>query len=239
MIEWKLRCELAAMYKIFHLLGWDDTIFAHITARIPNTDYILINPYGMIYDEITASSLIKINIYDSSDRKVYGEMIENKVGYNIHAAIHRSRPDAGFVIHTHSTPIVAVSSLESGLVNCSQYTIHISNSLSYHSYNGIFFEKDEAERLVSSMNKSNFCLLRSHGSIVIGETAEKAFFNQYLLQKACEVQVQVMSTSQPYHKINDISISKSIEHSKDNQDVKASNLLWKAMKRKIGTSHEC
>lgn len=147
--EWQTRCDLAALYRVFDKLNWTDAIFTHISARIPNTDFILMNPYGYLYDEITASSLIKIDLHTGNTN----EGLYNKVGYNIHSAIHLARSEIRYVIHTHTTPIVAVSSLKDGLQQCSQYGLYISQSLAYHNYEGIFFWESEKDRLVKAWIK--------------------------------------------------------------------------------------
>ena len=236
--EWQIRCKLAALYRIFDLLGWTDTIFTHISARIPDTDFILMNPYGKLYKEITASSLIKVSLTDSS----FIRDNINTVGYNIHSAIHNARPEINYVLHTHTVPIVTVSSLQEGLLPISQYGLYIANNLSYHNYGGIFFWEDEKDTLVKSIgNKNTFCLMRNHGSLVLSKDIDQALFNQYILQKACEVQIMVQSTNQPYILLDDAIIDRTVEYTntKQNKQEKAPHLLWDAMIRQIGNEYEC
>lgn len=228
-LEWKIRCNLAAMYRIFDILNWSDSIFTHISARIPGTDYILMNPYGYLYEEITASSLVKINLNDgSSEEKLY-----NKVGYNIHNAVHVARPDVNYIVHTHTTPIVAVSSFTNGLQPCSQYGLYITKNISYHDYEGIFFWEDEKERLVSSVKQNNFCMMKNHGSLVMAKTIDVAFFNQYILQRACEIQLAIQSTNNTFIPIQEDVTDRTTKYSANNQSDKAPPLLWSAMKRKL------
>lgn len=229
-VEWKTRCELAALYRIFDILGWTDAIFTHISARIPGTNRILMNPYGYLYDEITASNLVMIDLdTDASDGK------HNSVGYNIHSAIHQSKPEVQYIAHSHTTPIVSVSSISTGLIPCSQYSVYIMENLSYHEYEGIFFWDDEKSRLVESMGDASFCLMKNHGSLVLGRSVEMVLFNQYILQRACEIQLSVMSAG-----VDNVSIpkevrEKTVEFTVNNQrsSDRAPPLLWSAMKRKL------
>ena len=232
--EWNLRCDLAALYRIFNILSWDDAIFTHISARIPGTDYILMNPYGFLYDEITASSLIKVNLHNIQDVST-SESILNKVGFNIHSALHLARPEVKFIIHSHSSPIVAVSSLESGISSNNQYSIYITNNIGYHGYNGIFFWEDEKKLLVENIKNFNFLLMKNHGSLVLGKNLETAFFHQYILQRACEVQILIESNKNKISNIDPSCISRTIEFTKKFQleEDRAPPLLWKAMLRKL------
>lgn len=235
--EWQTRCDLAALYRVFDKLNWTDAIFTHISARIPNTDFILMNPYGYLYDEITASSLIKIDLHTGNTN----EGLYNKVGYNIHSAIHLARSEIRYVIHTHTTPIVAVSSLKDGLQQCSQYGLYISQSLAYHNYEGIFFWESEKDRLVKSLDKNKeFCLMRNHGSLVLGRDIEQAFFNQYILQRACEIQIAVQSTNQSFISVTEEIANRTLEFTMTEQkkEDKAPPLLWKAMKRKLEPGYD-
>jgi ribulose-5-phosphate 4-epimerase/fuculose-1-phosphate aldolase len=230
-LEWKTRCDLAAIYRIFSALGWTDEIFTHISARINGTNYILMNPYGYLYEEITASSLVRLDLQNTTDT----DKLYNRVGYNIHSAIHNARPDIKYVIHTHTVPIVAVSALADGLEPVSQYGVYITNHISYHNYEGIVFYEDEKDRLVKDIGSSTFCLMRNHGSIVLSNEVEGALFNQYILQKACEVQVAIQSTGKEYITVPNSAVSRTIEYNPvtQKQDDRASFLLWSALKRKI------
>lgn len=232
--EWNTRCDLAALYRIFAILGWDDAIFTHISGRIPNTDYILMNPYGLLYEEITASSLIKVSIFDYENKEA-SEHILNRVGYNIHSAIHEARPEVKFVIHTHTTPIVATSCLEDGFESSNQYSLYISRDISYHQYNGIFFWEKEKEELIKNLSSKNFMLMENHGSIVLGKEIELAFFNQYILQRCCEIQTLINSSKKNPLTISDEIIKRTLEFTRNTQSAedRAPPLLWNAMRRKL------
>lgn len=230
-LEWKTRCDLAALYRIFDLFRWTDAIFTHISARIPGTNSILMNPYGYLYEEVTASSLVKLNLDDNtSEGGLY-----NKVGYNIHSAIHTARPEIQYVMHTHTTPIVAVSSLGYGLEPCSQYGVYITKNLAYHDYEGIFFWEDEKDRLVEDLGNKMFCLMRNHGSLVLAKDVEVALFNQYILQRSCEIQIAIQSTNKSYILVEDDVAKRTVDYTSTQQrkEDRGSPLLWSAMKRKL------
>ena len=190
--EWKLRVDLAACYRLVALYGWDDLIFTHISARVPGPDHhFLINPYGMTFDEITASSLVKI---DHDARKVLDSPYEiNPAGFTIHSAIHAAREDAKCVLHTHSVNGVAVSAQKAGVLPLSQQSTFVLSSLAYHDYEGVALNADEKPRLVRDLGDKSFFMLRNHGVLTVGPTVADAFLLMYLFEAACMIQVRAQA----------------------------------------------
>jgi ribulose-5-phosphate 4-epimerase/fuculose-1-phosphate aldolase len=192
--EWQMRVNLAAAYRLIALYGWDDLIFTHLSARVPNEGHhFLINPYGMTFDEITASSLVKVDI----DGKVVMETPYsiNPAGFVIHSAVHAAREDAACVMHTHSLYGVAVSVQKNGLLPLSQQSLFPLSSLAYHDYEGVALNEDEKPRLVADLGEKNFLILRNHGLLTVGRTVADAFLAIYILEKACKVQILAQSAN--------------------------------------------
>lgn len=193
--EWTARVELAACYRLIHHHGWTDQIYNHITARVPDTDErheILINPYGLAYDEVCASNLVKIdldgNILDGSRFGI------NMAGYTIHSAVHGARPDLRCVLHTHSRAGVAVSCLKEGFVPMTQGGLQFHERIAYHDYEGIALDLSERERLVADLGQHHTMILRNHGLLTCGPSVARTFSRLYYLEQACEVQLDVMKT---------------------------------------------
>ena len=186
--EWAVRADLAAAYRAVALFGWDDLVFTHISARVPGPDHhFLINPYGMMFEEITASSLVKI---DLQGRKVLESPFEiNPAGFTIHGAVHEAREDAHCVMHLHTMEGVAVSCQKAGLLPLSQQSLFPLSSLAYHSYEGVALNVEEKVRLVADLGDKHNMILRNHGLLSCAENVADAFLYMYILQKACEVQV--------------------------------------------------
>jgi ribulose-5-phosphate 4-epimerase/fuculose-1-phosphate aldolase len=190
--EWKLRVDLAACYRLVALYGWDDLIFTHISARVAGPEHhFLINPYGMTFDEITASSLVKI---DHDGRKVLDSPYEiNPAGFTIHSAIHAAREDAKCVLHTHSVNGVAVSAQRGGVLPLSQQSTFVLSSLAYHDYEGVALNADEKPRLVKDLGDKSFFMLRNHGILTVGPTVQDAFLLMYLFEATCMIQVRAQA----------------------------------------------
>ena len=184
-IEYQTRIELAAAYRIVNKFKWDDVIFTHLSAKIPGTDTFLINEYGLRFDEVTASNLVKV---DLQENVLDGGNI-NVAGFVIHSAIHQARPNAQCIIHTHTKEGVAVSADSRGLLPISQQSLIALQSLSYHDYQGITADAQEKEDLKVSLAKNNCLILRNHGLLTVGESVPAAFRSMYNLQRACEIQV--------------------------------------------------
>ncbi len=189
--EWQARVDLAACYRLVALHGWDDLIYTHISVRIPDTDEFLINAFGLTFDEITASNLVKIDIKGNIlDKNSPFEI--NPAGFTIHSAIHEVRHDAMCVFHLHTNETIAVASLAQGLLPLSQYAMFALASMSYHDYEGLAVNAEEKSRLQHDLGEANFMLLRNHG----GLTGD-AFMHMYDLTRACQVQLQIQATAQP------------------------------------------
>ena len=190
--EWQTRVDLAACYRLVADFGWSDLIFTHISARVPGEDgAFLINPYGLMFDEITASSLVKI---DALGNKLQGSLFPvNPAGFTIHSAVHAARHDAQCVLHTHSMNGVAVSAQKEGVLPLSQQSIFILSSIGYHDYEGVALNEDEKPRLVHDLGDKTFLMLRNHGVLTVGKTIADAFLNMYLFEAACTVQVRAQS----------------------------------------------
>lgn len=190
--EWQVRVDLAAAYRLVAHFGWDDLVFTHISARVPGThDQFLINPYGMLFDEITASSLVRIDIdgskLDDSPWPV------NPAGFTIHSAIHAARHDAACVLHTHTLNGVAVSAQKQGLLPISQQSIFVLASLGYHDYEGVALRDDEKPRLVADLGDKTHLMLRNHGLLTVGPTIADAFLAMYVFEAACAIQVRALA----------------------------------------------
>ena len=190
--ERQLRIDLAACYRLVALYGWSDMVFTHITARVPGPEHhFLINPYGLMFDEITASSLVKV---DAEGRKVDASAHPvNPAGFVIHSAVHAAREDAGCVMHTHTAAGVAVSAQQAGVLPISQQSTFVLASLAYHDYEGVAFRDDEKPRLQASLGAANFLVLRNHGLLVVGRTIADTFLSMYVFESACRIQIAALS----------------------------------------------
>ena len=185
--ERRLRIDLAACYRLVALHGWDDVVFTHISARLPGDAGFLINPYGMLFDEITASSLVRV---DAAGNKLSESPHPvNPAGFVIHSAVHAARPDVVCVLHTHTPAGVAVSAQRGGLLPVSQQATVALASLGYHDYEGIAVRDDEKPRLQRDLGNNTFLILRNHGLLTVGGSVADAFFAMYNLQRACEIQL--------------------------------------------------
>ena len=191
--EWEQRVNLAACYRLVALYGWDDLIFTHVSARVPGPDrHFLINPYGVFFEEITASSLVKV---DLDGKKVTESPHEiNPAGFVIHSAIHAARDDAHCVVHTHTLNGVAVSAQKDGLLPISQQSIFPLSSLGYHAYEGLALRDEEKPRLVRDLGDKSFLMLRNHGLLTVGETVADAFLFMYVFEAACAIQLRAQGS---------------------------------------------
>ena len=196
--EWQLRVDLAACYRLIALHGWDDLVFTHVSARIPGPEHhFLINPYGLMFDEITASSLVKI---DMDCKPVLPTPYPvNPAGFVIHSAIHAARENAGCVLHTHTRAGVAVSAQRRGLRPISQQATVVLQSLAYHDYEGIAVRDDEKPRLQADLGHATFLMLRNHGLLTVGRTIADAFLNMYVFENTCRIQLDAQAGGELVH----------------------------------------
>ncbi len=230
--EWQTRVDLAACYRLVAAFGWSDLVFTHITARLPGPGHeFLINPYGMMFDEITASSLVKIDIdgqkLDDSPFPV------NPAGFTIHSAIHAAREDALCVLHVHSLNGVAVSAQEAGVLPLSQQSIFVLNSLAYHDYEGLALNDEEKPRLVNDFGDKTYLMLRNHGLLTVGKTVADAFLNMYLFEATCTIQVRAMAGGTPLRKVEHQIIDNAMAQAKVVTKSQGGMLAWPALLRKL------
>lgn len=191
--EWSQRVNLAAAYRLVALYGWDDLVDTHISARVPGPEHhFLINAFGLLWDEISASTLVKVTLEGDVVEDPTGSGI-NRAGYVIHSAVHRARPDVGCVMHTHTQAGIAVSAQENGLLPISQHAMRFWNGIGYHDYEGLALELDEQARLVRDLGDHQAMILRNHGLLVCGESIAQTFDLMYYLERACRTQISAMA----------------------------------------------
>src|SRR4051812_6964713 len=189
--EWQTRVDLAAAYRLVALFRWDDLVFTHITAKIAGTEHFLINPYGLMFDEITASSLVKIDIAGNILQETPFPI--NPAGFVIHSAVHSARHDAQCVMHTHTLNGVAVSAQKNGVLPISQFSIFVLASLAYHDYEGVALRDDEKPRLVADLGDKTHLMLRNHGLLTVGKSVADAFLSMYTFENACKIQIDAQA----------------------------------------------
>ena len=191
--EWALWVDLAATYRLIAMYGWDDMIFTHISVRVPGPEHhFLINPYGMLFEEITASSLVKIDL--EGNIVMDSPYFVNPAGFTIHSAIHMAREDAQCVLHLHTDDGVAVSAQKDGLLPISQNSLLVRSHLAYHEYEGVALNLDERQRLIADIGDKKLLMLRNHGTLAVGENCAMAFVGIYTLERACAQQVRAMTS---------------------------------------------
>ena len=207
--EWLVRCDLAACYQLVDHYGWSDLSGTHISARVPGTDHFLINPYGLLFDQITASSLVKVDhegrVVGDSDYPI------NPAGFLIHSCIHRARPDVTCVLHTHTRAGNAVAMQKDGLLPLSQKALIIMGWIAYHDYEGVVLDAGEQDRLTASLGDKTILILRNHGLLTCGETVGGAFVWMHRVEAACRYQVDGMSGGVPLHYPSESVQQKTIE----------------------------
>ena len=190
--EWQLRVDLAACYRLAAIYGWTDLVFTHISARIPGPEHhFLINPYGLMFDEITASSLVKVD--QQCNKLIDSPFPVNPAGFVIHSAVHEARDDAQCVLHTHTRAGVAVSAQKCGVLPISQQSTFVLASLAYHEYEGVAFRDEEKPRLQADMGRANFLILRNHGLLVAGKSIADAFMAMYFFETTCQIQISAQA----------------------------------------------
>jgi ribulose-5-phosphate 4-epimerase/fuculose-1-phosphate aldolase len=191
--EWQVRVDLAAAYQLAAIYKWTDLIYTHFSARVPGTEDFLINPYGLMFDEITASTLVKIDLEGKVKDDPVG-MGVNEAGFIIHSCMHTARPEINCVIHTHTRATVAVSAMKCGLLPISQHSMMMQKQVTYHDYEGVALYEEEKVRMAASLGKtSKAMILRNHGVLALGETVREAFEMMYYLDCACQIQVDALA----------------------------------------------
>jgi ribulose-5-phosphate 4-epimerase/fuculose-1-phosphate aldolase len=212
--EWELRVQLAAAYRIIDHLGWSELIWTHTTVRVPGREHhFLINPYGLRFDEIRASNLVKIDVNGNIVGDTEYEV--NPAGFVIHSAIHMARADAKCIMHTHTVAGMAVAALEDGLLPISMYALGYFEQVAYHDFEGPSTDADERQRLAADLGDKNVLILRTHGLLTCGETVAQAFVRMYRLERACQIQLAAQATGArlivPPRQVCEISAERSDE----------------------------
>lgn len=212
--EWIARTELAACYRLFDYFGWSESIYNHISLRVPGEDNaFLINPYGLLWDEVTASNLVKI---DAQGNKLCSSPYPvNKAGFTQHGLFHGALDWAHAIVHTHTPDTMAVCSSEDGLTSTNFYACFFAGQVGYHDFEGITVRAEEGGRLIEALGDNRVLMLRNHGPVVLGETLYEMFFNYYMLQRACEIQVKTAALGKP------ITVSQKVidVHQRDRDQV--------------------
>ena len=230
--EWKIRVDLAAAYRLVAYYGWDDLIFTHLSARIPGPEHhFLLNPYNLMFEEVTASSLIKVDMNGMPVEP--SPFITNPAGFTIHSAIHMARDDAHAVIHLHTPHGQAVSAHGEGLLPLTQTAMLIRDEVAYHDYEGVAVDLDERERIIADLGLKSAMLLRNHGTLAVGETVGEAFIRIYFLERACEAQILALSAGEG--NLNNPpqgSPEVTAQQGKVGLKVAAGALAWPALLRK-------
>lgn len=240
--EWTMRCELAATYRLCAMYGWTDLVFTHISARLPDEpnekgemeERFLINPYGVMFDEMTASSLVKIDTEGNICQDT--PYFINPAGFTIHSAIHMARHDAGCVIHVHTPYGVAVSVQKAGLRRYTQFSMVVNNDLAYHDYEGIALDLDERERIVNDMGDKNLLMLRNHGTLTMGANCALAFLRMYFLENACKTQILAQAAGGEEHLHEEPQdMADVVQGQSANAFVPGSgdNLVWPSLMRRL------
>lgn len=234
--EWNLRVNLAACYRLVAMYGWSDLIFTHISAKLPESvsgkdHHFLINPYGLMFDEITASSLLKIDLQGKQINE--STFYVNHAGFVIHSTIHEARHDAVCVLHTHSRAGVAVSAQKEGLLPISQQSSLLLSSLAYHDYEGLAVHDDERDRLKADLGNNNYMILRNHGLLTVGCSVPDAFLAMYFLETSCQIQISAQAggtlSPVPQKVLDGVTTAVRVQQSKGS----AADLAWPALLRRL------
>jgi ribulose-5-phosphate 4-epimerase/fuculose-1-phosphate aldolase len=229
--EWQLRTDLAACYRLVAAYGWSDLIFTHISARIPGPEHhFLINPYGLMFDEITASSLIKV---DQRCTKVIDSPFPvNPAGFVIHSAVHEARSDIQCVLHTHTRAGVAVSAQKCGVLPISQQSTFVLASLAYHEYEGVAFRDEEKPRLQADLGDREFLMLKNHGLLTVGRGIADAFVAMYIFESACQIQISAQAGGE-LGAVNPLILGGVAQAMKVQTDGLGGAFVWPALLRKV------
>ena len=229
--EWQVRQDLAGLYRLVAHHGWDDMLFTHLSARVPGPDdHFLLNPFGMMFEEVTATSLVKV---DAEGNKVLETPFEiNPAGFTIHSAVHMARKDAHCVMHLHTDDGVAVSAQAEGLLPITQHAMQLGE-LAYHDYEGVALDLDERERIVNDLGSKQCMLLRNHGTLTVGGNCADAFMAMYYLERACTMQIRALAGGATVNQPPQGSAAKAAEQSEVLFNGALGNLAWDALMRQM------
>jgi len=234
--EWQLRCDLAACYRLVALYGWSDLVFTHISAKLPDSvtggeHQFLINPYGLMFDEITASSLVKV---DMACNKLHETPFPvNPAGFVIHSAVHEARPEVQCVLHTHTRAGVAVSAQKGGILPISQQSTFVLASLAYHDYEGVAFRPDEKPRLQADLGQANFLVLRNHGLLTVGKSIADAFLSMYTFENTCRIQIDAQAGGAELTMVDPRILAGMADVMRVATAGQGANIAWPALLRRL------
>ncbi len=229
--EWAIRVDLAAAYRLVAYYGWDDLIFTHLSARIPGPEHhFLLNPYQLMFEEVTASSLVKVDIHGNPVEPT--PFITNPAGFTIHSAVHMARGDAQAVMHLHTPAGQAVSAHEDGLLPLTQTAMLVRGDLAFHDYEGVAVDLSERERIVAHLGDKGAMLLRNHGTLAVGGNVGECFVKLYFLERACEAQIMALSAGDKVNNPPQGSAELAAEQGSAGLKMAANLLAWPALKRK-------
>ena len=234
--EWQVRVDLAAAYRLAALFNWDDLVYTHISARVPGSeDQFLINPYGLMFEEITASSLIRVdgegNKLDESEYEI------NPPGFVIHSAVHAARHDAACVMHLHTVNGIAVAAQKDGVLPLSQHSIFVLSSLGYHDYEGVAVRDEEKPRLVADLGHNKHLMLRNHGLLTVGSTVADAFQAMYFFDTTCNIQIRAQAGGGPLLHIAPEIIATAQQQARAATRGAGAGLIWPGLLRRLERSH--
>ena len=230
--EWQVRVDLAALYRLIALYGWDDLVFTHISMRVPGpVHHFLMNPMGMFWDEITASSLVKIDL--EGNKIIPSDYGVNAAGFTIHGAVHMSAPHHGCVIHTHSDDGTAVASQKEGLLPLTQHALQVYPDIAYHDYEGIALNHDERPRFLADLGDKHCLILRNHGLMTVGRDAGDAFMRHFLLERACTMQVRAQGGGTLHMPSQESQDTVERQGGTNREDLKAHYVSWPGLLRKL------
>lgn len=229
--EWAIRLDLAAAYRMVAYYGWDDLIFTHLSARIPGPDnHFLLNPYNLMFEEVTASSLVKVDVNGNPVDPT--PFITNPAGFTIHSAIHMAREDAHAVMHLHTPAGQAVAAHSEGLLPLTQTAMLIRADVAFHDYEGVAVDLGERERLVADLGRKNAMILRNHGTLTVGQNVGECFIRLYYLERACQAQIMALSAGEQLNNPPQGSPEVTAQQGAVGLPLAANLLAWPALKRK-------
>jgi len=229
--EWAIRVDLAAAYRLVAYYGWDDLIFTHLSARIPGPEHhFLLNPYQLMFEEVTASSLVKVDVHGNPVEPT--PFITNPAGFTIHSAVHMARDDAHAVMHLHTPAGQAVSAHEEGLLPLTQTAMLVRGDLAFHDYEGVAVDLDERERIVADLGEKGAMLLRNHGTLAVGANVGECFVKLYFLERACQAQIMALSAGDKLNNPPQGAAKLTAEQGNAGLKIAAKMLAWPALKRK-------